>query len=324
MASDRGGVGHVNDVGGVLTALDAQGHPQVRVGQDVVVDHARGPLGGQHHVDPQGAFYGGHAHQGGEHVRVLLGEHRELVDHQQQARHGLGGAGGQVGVQVVHAVARGREEPLAVGHLGLQGAQGPVGHLGVEVGDGADRVGQALTGLERRPALEVNEDEGQARGVVACGQPGHQGAEELALARPRGPAHQAMGAVTYDVELHDTPLPHADGGGDPRAAPQAPHLGGGDLLQPQEGAEPDQAGQGGAGDLQLRILQAGQGAGGLLRLRHAGPAQGHVLHPLTPLGVLQDPGGVLADLDDGGAGGGQVLAHGRDHDAADPPRHVVT
>jgi len=71
---------------------------------------------------------------------------------------------------------------LPIAQLGLQRRQGTVGQLLVEVADRADGVRQPLAGLERGPALEIDQDEGQPGRIVPGGESGDHGPEELALA----------------------------------------------------------------------------------------------------------------------------------------------
>ena len=132
---------------------------------------------------------------------VLLGEHRELVHDDQQPGHWDARVRREVGVQGVDALAGRGEDTLAVAQLGLERSQGAVSELLVEVAHGPDRVRQPLARRERRSALEVDEDEGEARRVVAGSQSGDQRAQELALARTRRSTDEAVRAVPDEV-LH--------------------------------------------------------------------------------------------------------------------------
>ena len=285
--ADRGCRGHPDDVHRVVPALHPQRHPEVGVGQDVLVDHARRALGGEDHVDAERASDGRHTDQRLQHVGIVLGQHRELVDHEQQAGHRLGRIGGQVGVEVVDALPRGGEDLLSVAQLGLERRQGAVGKLLVEVADGADRVGQPFAGLERRPALEVDQDERQPGRVVPGSQAGHHRSEELALPRAGGTADQAVRTVAHQVDPEHTVLTHPERSGDPGRAGPGPTDGGrAQLVDPQQRRQPDQAGQQTAGHRQLRVVEPRQVGGTGVSARHTDPGEHHVVDagPVAGLG----------------------------------------
>ena len=317
-APDPGRGRHPDHVGGIVAALHTQRHPQVGVGQDVVVHDAGRALGRQDHVHAERAAHRGDGHQRGEHLGEVLGEHRELVDHQQQARHGFGRVGGQVGVEVVDVLARRGKDPLAALHLRLERAQRPVGQLFVEVGDGADGVRQAFAGLERGAALEVDEDEVQPGRVVAGREAGDQGAQELALARARGAADQAVRAVGHQVQGQRAGLGGADRGGEtPGGGPQRADRRTVRRAQAQQVREPDQRRQGRAGHGELRVLEAGQVHGAAFGEARADAGDHHVVDVRQVARFVHGCGGILAQVDHRGAGGRKLLLGAGDDDAGD-------
>ncbi len=76
------------------------------------------------------------------------------------------------------------QQPLAAAQLGFEADQRPLGEAVVEVGDDAHRVRQVGAGVERRPALVVDEDE---REVVrdCCRPPGQRPACAATRSCPR-------------------------------------------------------------------------------------------------------------------------------------------
>ena len=111
-------VDHVDGVGDVL---HAQRDPQVRVGPDVVVDDARGTLGGEDQVHAERPPALGHVDQRRQQLGLLARHLGELVDHDHEPRQRLVVVALVVGAQVVGAGAA--QQPLAVLELGLQRAQ---------------------------------------------------------------------------------------------------------------------------------------------------------------------------------------------------------
>ena len=121
----------------------------------------------------------------------------ELVHHDQQRGQRLqpwvGRAPRRVAAQV--GLAAGQvQEPLAPGQLTLEGGKGPVDHrqVGVEIRDEPRDLRQRGQVGEGGAALEVDQHEGELVGRVRGGQTGDDGAQQLALARPRGADHQPV------------------------------------------------------------------------------------------------------------------------------------
>jgi hypothetical protein len=117
-------------------------------------------------------------------------------------------------------VARLGEHPLAAFQLAEQRLVHPVdqGRLALQVGDHAGDVGEAGHLGEGGPALVVDQHQGQLLRRVPEREPGHQRAQQLALARPGRPDHQAMRAHAVlrsllEVEVDGaTVVADADGG----------------------------------------------------------------------------------------------------------------
>ncbi len=99
-AADQGPAGTIGVQGRRVRGLDhvlgvtafakPQRHPQGGVGPDLPGDHPGRSLGGQHQVDAEPPADRGHPDQGGQQVRVLLGQHPELVHHDHQPWWGKG------------------------------------------------------------------------------------------------------------------------------------------------------------------------------------------------------------------------------------------
>ena len=116
---------------------------------------------------------------------------------------------------VVDAFPYGGEEPLPPLHFGFETDQRTVCELFIEVTDGADGVRQPFTGFERRTALEVDQNEVEARGVVMGRQTGDEGAQEFTLTRTRGTADETVRTVFDQVESVHALVANADFGAVP-------------------------------------------------------------------------------------------------------------
>ena len=90
VAADVRGGAVADHVGRVRGVLHAQGDPQVGVGPDVVVDHARGTLRGEDQVHAERAAALGDVDERRQQLRLLAGHLGELVDHDHQPRQRLG------------------------------------------------------------------------------------------------------------------------------------------------------------------------------------------------------------------------------------------
>ena len=231
-AADRGGHRRVEDVARLAVAGHCQADPEVGVGPDVGGHDPFGALRRQDEVHPQRAAAHGDAHQAADEVWELLGQRGELVDDEHEA--GQGCRGGRAvctrsashrpdqPAVLLHVLgAPGLQDRLPPAELGGQRGERPFDERPVEVGDEPDRVGQPGTRPEGGPALVVDQDERQLVRSVGQRERGEQGLQQLALARPGGPGHQGMGAVTGQVDgenavvalpEHRTGRPPAGGG----------------------------------------------------------------------------------------------------------------
>ncbi len=87
---EEGGGLLTKHVGGVMLVGHPQCHPQIRVGAQVVLDHAGGTLRRQDQVQPERTAALGHVHDAVHELRHLRNQRCELVHHQDQARWALG------------------------------------------------------------------------------------------------------------------------------------------------------------------------------------------------------------------------------------------
>ena len=71
---------------------------------------------------------------------------------------------------------------------------------------------QPFTGFERRAALEVDQNEVEARGVVMGRQTGDEGSQEFTLTRTRGTADETVRTVFDEVEGVHALVANADFG----------------------------------------------------------------------------------------------------------------
>ena len=319
------------EVGGGLLAQDvlgvglvghAQGHAQVRVGAQVVLDDARRALGGQDEVQAQGAPALGDVDDAVDELGDLADQGGELVDDDDQARRALRVALLLQGDQVLGALVV--EQVLAVAQLGPQRGQRPAHHGRGQVGDDPHRMRQIRAPGEGRPALVVDEEEGDAVGRQRLGHAQDPGLEELGLAGARGPAHQGVRAVDPQVQGQGPLRPLADQG---RQAHRPLEGGdGGPVDDRVARPPPHDLGVGVVGELGPGQPDVGDGAGqvGLVVDRDAGVDDGGQEPPQArgALGVESlddddvtghraahepDAAGALADLDESAAGRGQGL-----------------
>ena len=148
--------------------LQPQGDAQVGVGPDLVADDAGRPLRGQHEVDAEAAAALGDADERREEAGQLGRQRGELVDHDDEPRQRRASPATERYASRSSTPAA-RSSRSRRRSLGLEADQGPLGEAVVEVGDDADGVRQVGAGVERRPALVVDEHERQV--VRAAAQP---------------------------------------------------------------------------------------------------------------------------------------------------------
>ena len=295
------GVGGVDDVGALRGVGDPQRDPQVGVGPDLGRHHAAGPLGGQDQVDAERAAALGDVDQAGDEVGQLARQRGELVDHDEQPRHGVELRTVRPQVDVVLDVlgARVGEQVLAAGQLGAERDQRALDEVGVEVGDHADGVRQVDAVLERGAALVVDEHEGHAVGPVGHRERRDERLQQLGLAGAGGAGDQPVRAVAAHVDGERAVERDADDGlGRARLHRPAGH----DRLGPDR-LELHHLGEA-AGRGQDRVVVA---AGDVAQRRQG------ARDPLQP-GLLDEVGGDV--LDDGDA----LLAQRQPGDGLDDDR----
>ena len=190
-----------DDITGVGRVVQPQRHAEVGVGADLVVDHAGRPLGGQHEVDAEAAAALGDADERRQERRQLRGQGGELVDHDHEARQRRSARLGPVGGEIGRADLP--QQLLAPPHLGVQAAQRPLGQAVVEIGHHADGVRQLGAGVERRPALVIDEHEREVVGAVARRQRHHERPQQLALAGPGRAGEERVRAVPDEIDVDD-------------------------------------------------------------------------------------------------------------------------
>ena len=151
-------------------------------------------------MDAQTAATLGNRHERAQEVGQFLGERRELVDHHHETWQRI----------IDHpAIAReivdsGRsQQALTAPHFGIEADEYPFGQAVVEVGHHPNGVRQPGTGIERRAALEVDQDHREMVGAGPRGERHHQRAQELALAGSRRAGDQTVGPIAHQVDVDD-------------------------------------------------------------------------------------------------------------------------
>ena len=201
---------NTNHVRRILTALHTQRHTQVRIRQNVIIHHASRTLSRQNHVNTQGTTHRTNAHQRRQDIREVLRQHRELVNHQQQARHRLRRVCRQIILNVVHTLASSSKQALTTVHLRLQRLNSAVSQLSIQVAQSTNRMRQTLTRLKRRTTLKVNQNKVQTARIVVRSQTRHQRTQKLALTRTSGTTHQTVRTVLHQVQRERTRIAHTN------------------------------------------------------------------------------------------------------------------
>ncbi len=314
------------DVVGVRLVGHAQGDPQVRVGAEVVLDDPRRALRREDEVDAERSTSLGDVDDAVDEVGHLLHERGELVDDDDETRRGLDLAAALELDEVLRAVPL--EEVLPVMELGGQRGERAAHEVRAEVGDHADGVGEVDAVPEGRPALVVDEEEGDPLGRVRRRHAEDPRLERLGLAGSGRPSDEGVRTVGAQVErvralaalAEDRPqrpgLLHRVGGGVRTSEDRsvlAPPLDDRRLarreLGPHQGEEGDGPGQ-------VRVVgDDGSGVGG----RRHPPSQPARRLGVEPVLVDGDDDGRLTDeahlgalrtdLDEGAARGGELVGH---------------
>jgi hypothetical protein len=130
ISTNSRGISAADNVHRISVVLDTQRNPKIRVGLDVVADHAAGSLRRQQQMDPEAPTPLRDPDQRLNELGKLAGESRKLIDDYQQTRQ--------------WTIERGRIEPyvrnsgvaqpaLAVSKLGLQTDQRSPGEMIIEI-----------------------------------------------------------------------------------------------------------------------------------------------------------------------------------------------
>ena len=190
-------VDHVARVGLVR---HAQRDAQIRVRAQVVLDDARGALGGHDQVDAERTAALGDVHDAVDELRHLGCQRGELVDHEDEGRRALRILTLLELEQVLRLLAV--EQMLPVLQLGSQARQRAAHQVRAEVGHESDAVRQLDAVRERGTALVVDEEERHAVGAVRRCHAEHPRLEELRLARTGGAADEGVRPLRAQVEDH--------------------------------------------------------------------------------------------------------------------------
>ena len=193
-----GGRGRADHVRAVVLVGHPQGQAQVGVRPQVVLDDASRALGRKDQVQAQGAATLGDVDDALDELRHLLDQGGELVDDDDQARRGVD-LTTALELDEVLGVVLG-QEVLAVAQLGGQRGQRSPDQVRREVGHQTDGVRQLHTVAKRRPALVVDEQEGDPLRGVRGRHTEDPSLQELGLARTRGATDQSVRAVRAQVE----------------------------------------------------------------------------------------------------------------------------
>ncbi len=218
-------------IGRLVLGGHAQRHPQVRVGLDHGGHDPTGLLGGEQQVEAEAPAPGGDVDHAVNEGGGLAGQGGELVDHDQQARRGVGPPMAGHLHHVLLPVPL--QDVFPPGELGPERHQRPLDQGRGEIGDHPHRVveaGPRLAALtvealgqvtEGRAALVIDKQKVEAIGGMAGGQGGQERLEELRLAGTGGAADQAVGAVLHQVDRERAAVEHPHRRAEPGSAAAA-------------------------------------------------------------------------------------------------------
>ena len=190
----------VDDILRVGFVRHPQRDAQVGVGAQVVLDHAGRSLRGHDEVDAEGPAALGDVDDAVHELGNLAGERGELVDDEHESRRGFGIAPLLQLEEVLGLLAV--EQMLAMVQLGTQARQRAAHQVRAEVGDEPDAVRQLDAIGERRAALVVDEEEGDAVGAVRGRHAEHPRLKELRLAGAGRPADEGVRSLRAQIERH--------------------------------------------------------------------------------------------------------------------------
>ena len=207
---DFSGQGGLEHAGAVLAGLHAQAQPEVGVGPDLVIHDTGRLLGSQDQVHAQRTPDARRRDQLLHELGLLAFELGELVHDNDQVRQGHRHPGGVVLVRldiVIDLVdVMLREQALSAQQLGLDGFERAVDLPPVDVGDGAQQMGQARKLVGHAAALEVDDQEAHLMRVKIERHVHHIAEQDLRLARAGGARHQAVRAIESLMQVQGDQL----------------------------------------------------------------------------------------------------------------------
>ena len=171
----------------------AQADPQRAVREQAVADHTGRALRAEDEVHAEGAAAGRDIREDGMQLGMVAQQRRELVDDDHESR--------QVDPRIEDVAGpRAGDGGLAQPDLGAQALDRASRAGAVQIRDDARDVRHARERVERRPALEVGEQEAHLAGGVRRAQREDPGDEQLALARAGDSRDDRVRAVRDEVD----------------------------------------------------------------------------------------------------------------------------
>ena len=175
---------------------------------------------------------------------------------------------------------------------------------------------QPFTGFERRAALEVNQNEVEARGVVMGRQTGDEGSQEFTLTRTRGTADETVRTVFDEVEGVYALVANADFGAVSGGFLPGVNnlLGGGRRADAGEFGQAHQPGQTRTGDDELGVVEFCEHPRQFCDVVKVDAADNNVVDGTAFLGFIEGCGGVFVHCNNYGTRGGKLLFRVGDYD----------
>ncbi len=159
----------------------------------------------------------GDGDEGVEELGELRRQRGELVDDDDEARQRLTRGDPAISGEVTRRGVT--QDRFAAPQLRIQAGQDAPREAVVEVGDDPGHVRKIAHGIERASSLVVDEEERHRLRPGTGGEGDDEGAQQLALARPRRPGDQRVRPVALQVELDDPVGGTPEDGDGPRAVP---------------------------------------------------------------------------------------------------------
>ena len=170
-----------------------QADPQRAVREQAVADHAGRALGAEDEMHAERAAARRDVGEDGVQLGMVAEQRGELVDHDHEPR--------KIDPRIEDVARPGAgDRRLAPAHLGPQALDRAARAGAVEIGDDAGDVRHAGERVERRPALEVGEQEAHLARGVRRAQREDPGDEQLALARAGDPRDDGVRPVGDEID----------------------------------------------------------------------------------------------------------------------------